>query len=306
LSGTITYLGGALPIADADVEGQGSQNLSTQTAAGGAYTLSGLSEASWELRPSKNGDVRDAIDASDALYALEAAVGTRTVSAEQQVACDVTGSGTIGGLDASLILQYAVDLISEVPVASVCGSDWIFFPHPNAGSGQATAPQVTGASCTAGSMSYSPLVGAIGQQDFTGVVLGDCDHSWGSGSGAAAENPGSASLRLGKPRMGRGEMVEMPVYINGNRRVRAADLIVRYDPRYLRAIDVRTLYSARGAMLRYNTTRPGTLRVALARLTSIDAAGKPVLLLRFKIDGRKRSVAVRRAERTRISRQRVD
>jgi len=100
-------------------------------------------------------------------------------------------------------------------------------------------------------------------------------------------------------------MVEIPVYADGNGSFRAADLVVRYDSRYLRAADVRTLRAARGAMVRYNTRQPGVIRVALARLASITAGEQPVLLLRLKIDGRKRTVAVRRAQHVVIARQRV-
>lgn len=305
LAGTVLYLGGSTAVDGADAKAQGPQSVSTQTDAAGDFALLGLAESPWELRPEKSGDIRDAVGANDALYALEAAVGTRALGAEQLAVCDVTGNGTMGGLDASLILQYAVELISAVPVATACGSEWIFFPHPNGGPGQVAAPQVSSSSCTAGAIAYNPLMGVLSEQDFTAAVFGDCDASWAAGGGAAAQRATATDgLRLGTPRLGRGQMVEVPVYADS--RFRAADLVVRYDPIYLRAFDVRTLRSARGALVRYNTQRPGVLRIALARLASVNAADKPILLLRFKMEGRKRTVAMRRAERIAIVRQRSE
>jgi hypothetical protein len=283
----------------------GAQMLSAQTDANGGFGFLGLSESAWQLRPAKAGDLRGAVGAADALYALEAAVGLRALDSEHLAACDATGNGAVGGLDASMLLQYAVESISAIPAAATCGSEWLFFPHPATGSGQVTQPQVGEASCVAGSVAYNPLAGNFGQQDFAAVVLGDCDGSWGAGGGAAEARAAGTRLRLGMARIGRGAVIEIPVYADGGA-LRAAEMVLRYDAIYLRAHDVRTLKGARGAMLRYNVGQPGRLRIAMARVAAIEAGDQPLLLLRFKIDGDKRSVAVRRAQHTEITRQRVD
>jgi hypothetical protein len=101
-------------------------------------------------------------------------------------------------------------------------------------------------------------------------------------------------------------MIEVPVYVDAAGSFQGLDLVVHYDPIYLEAADVRTLAVTRGAMLRYNERRSGVLRLALARLDPIVTTGKPILLLRFKIDGRKRTVAMRRAQRMSIARQHLD
>jgi choice-of-anchor B domain-containing protein len=305
LSGTIMYLGGAIAVDAAVAELQGSGTLSTPSDTEGDFDFLGLTETTWQLQPAKAGDLRDAISAADALSALEAAVGLQALDNERLSACDVTGNGTVGGLDASLLLQYAVELIPEVPAATLCDSEWLFFPHPTTGSGQVTPAQVGEASCVPGSIAYSPLSGTLAQQNFTGVVLGDCDGSWGNAGSGGAERV-EAGLRLGTPRLGRGSMVEIAIYGDAGRRLRSAELVVRYDSIYLKGHDVRTLRPARGAMLRYNVDLPGIVRIALARLAAIEAGDQPLLLLRFKIDGAKRSVAMRRAQRAAITRQRIN
>lgn len=304
VSGAISYFAGAVPIQGATVDLLGSGSLSTQTAANGGFSFVGVPETTWSLQPSKTGDEGDAIGAADALYAIEAGVGIHTLDAQQQAACDVTGNGSVGGLDASLILQYAVDSVSELPVSAACGSNWIFFPASGSG-GQPMAPQITAASCTPGSIAYDPLVGVVTQQSFIGALVGDCNGSRGSGGSGAGAASDQAVVRLGGARIGVGEIVEIPLYIDPARRFRALDAVVRYDAVYLKAVDVRTLPNARGAMVRYNTARAGLVRVALARLASIDAGSEPVLLLRFKMEGRKSTVALRRAARAAVVRQQV-
>ena len=279
--------------------------MSQPTGMNGTFGFSGLAQNTWQLQPSMNGDVMDAVGAADALYALETAVGMHpSMPAEQRLACDVTGNGSVGGFDAALILQYAVAEIAQLPAATLCNSEWVFFPHPVSGSGLITSPQLTTSACTAGSITYNPLSGGLAQQNFDAAVFGDCDGDWGTDGGGSGR-PEAAGLRLGAPQLGRGSMVEIPVYVDRAHGLRAGDLVVRYDSRYLHAADVRALHAARGALLRYNAASPGLLRVALARLTSIDPGGSPALLLRFKIDGRKRTVAIRRAERAAIEYQRV-
>jgi len=302
LGGTITYLGGTIPIDAAIIELQGSGMSSLPTDSAGNFSFLGLGGGAWQLRPTKAGDLRDAVGAADALYALEAGVGLHALDAEQLSACDVTGNGTVGGLDASFLLQYAVELIPQVPAAATCGSSWLFFPHPLGGSGQAVVPQVDETSCIPGSIAYNAVNGLIAQQNFTGLLLGDCNASWGRGGGGGAD----VGLRLGEARLNRGSVVEIPIYLAAGRNLRAADIGIRYDSLYLDAHDVRTLRSARGAMVRYNVGRPGMLRIALVRLAAIAATQQPILLLRFKIDGESRAVAVRRAARTAITYQRVN
>ena len=56
------------------------------------------------------------IDIDDAELILQAIVGLITLTAEQQIAADVSGENRITAFDASLILQYIEGKISEFPI----------------------------------------------------------------------------------------------------------------------------------------------------------------------------------------------
>ena len=64
----------------------------------------------WQLTPRKTGDLRSAVSALDAAWILQAVAQLRTLDAQQRLAADVTGDGTVSALDATLILQRAVGL----------------------------------------------------------------------------------------------------------------------------------------------------------------------------------------------------
>jgi hypothetical protein len=66
----------------------------------------------------EKGDVDDdnVINATDALLALQVAVGKKQITLPQQIAADVNGDGKLDAVDALLILQYAVGKIKEFPV----------------------------------------------------------------------------------------------------------------------------------------------------------------------------------------------
>lgn len=300
--GEVLYFSGAAPIDAVRLELAGTGVREATTGANGSYAFSGLAEGTWRLKAEKHDDASDAIDAADALSALEAGVGLRVLDVREQAACDVTGNGTVGGLDASSILQYVVGSLARLPLAASCGSGWIFFPAP-AGGGQLTPPQLGAASCTSGWIDYDPLTSVLVQQNFAGVLVGDCNGSWGNGGGAARLL--DSNFRLGPPILAATGLIEVALYVDPPRRFRAASVSIRHDSAYLKVAGVQVLDSARGALLRYNAARGGMVHVALVRLSAIEAGGEPVLSLQLEVAGRSRGVALRRAARAAVVRQRI-
>ena len=61
-----------------------------------------------------NGDTK--VDAKDALWVLQGAVGKRTLDEQQKVFADVDGNTQINAKDALQILRYAVKKIDKFPV----------------------------------------------------------------------------------------------------------------------------------------------------------------------------------------------
>jgi hypothetical protein len=110
----------------------------------------------------------------DAEAALQYAVGLRTLTAEQLIAGDVTGNGTVTSQDASLILQFALGLQTSFPASSLCGSDWAFFPTASALPNQAlTEPVLLQQICTVGAIKLNPLSGSASARNFRAIQFGD-------------------------------------------------------------------------------------------------------------------------------------
>jgi hypothetical protein len=200
VSGQIRYHGSGLPVADVTVALQGVLPASVVTDAAGQFTLQALGGDTCSIEPQKLGDMGSAITAGDALAALFATVGITTPDAQQQMACDVSGDGRIGAVDALIILQYRVGIIFNFPVAQVCGSDWLFVPAPAPMPFQeAVSPQPGIDGCRPGAIRWQPLNGDADRQDFSAVLFGDCNGSWQPGSLPPTASPTAATTPTPTP-----------------------------------------------------------------------------------------------------------
>jgi hypothetical protein len=178
LSGAISYYGGAGPVAGAAVDLEGAAPVTTSSAADGQYAAV-VAEDDWRVAPRKLGDRRNGLSALDAAYVLEAVAGTRTLSAIQALAGDVTGDGTLSALDATRILQTVVGSLPQLPAAQGCASDWLFVPMPATGPNQTLVqPSHAGNSCEPGAIAFTPLAGDADGQDFQALLIGDVTGNW--------------------------------------------------------------------------------------------------------------------------------
>jgi hypothetical protein len=151
----------------------------TQTGSDGTYTFDPIEEQDWSIEPSLSGDFSACLDVSDAMYVLEAVVGTRQLSIEQQLAADVSGNGTITAHDASLILQVVLSLIPTLPVIEACSSAWIFMPDPPELANQTVIdPQISSGDCIHGAIELHPLSGRVGARNFRAILFGDVNNTW--------------------------------------------------------------------------------------------------------------------------------
>ncbi|MEO8605616.1 MAG: dockerin type I repeat-containing protein, partial [bacterium] len=155
----------------------GTATLSITSDASGAYAFASVAQGVWQLTPRKSGDVRG-VSSLDAAWILQAVAGLRTLDAQQRLAADVTGDGTISTLDASLILKRTVGLTATFPAAQACNSDWLFVPAAAVVPNQSLVSPALAASCTMGSITYGPLAADAANQDFTAILLGDPTGSW--------------------------------------------------------------------------------------------------------------------------------
>lgn len=178
VSGALSARRGA-PVPAATVALGAASTHTAVTDAGGAFTIGGIAPGVWTLAPRKSGDLRGAVTALDAAWALQSVAQLRTLSAAERLAADVTGDGTVSTLDATLMLRRAVGLPDAFPAASRCGSDWLFVPSATAVPNQTVVPpSLSGGRCTMGSLTFSPLAADADGQSFTAIPLGDVTGNW--------------------------------------------------------------------------------------------------------------------------------
>jgi len=179
LGGLVRYYVGERPVEDVTVAVLGDAPASTSTDASGAFGFASAGPGTIALRPQKDGDVNDAVTSLDAAFVLQLVAGLRTFSADQRLAADVTGNGTVSTLDAVRILEFQAGLIDRFATADLCGSDWLFRPEPAAAANQTLVqPLVSSGVCQPGRINFTPVEPPLGGQDFVAVLLGDCTGNW--------------------------------------------------------------------------------------------------------------------------------
>jgi hypothetical protein len=246
----------------------GTITATAQTNASGQYAFSGLSAGNWQVQPLKNGNAGSAIDILDAVAILQATVGTRTLSPQQHIACDVSGDNSVNIIDAVLIMQYTVGLISRFPVAQTCNSDWAFVPEPApAANQQILAPLISTTTCRNGAIGFNPLAAQADNQNFSAVLFGDCTGNWqpsGSGAAAALVAADTANgVRIGQYVQSSGGRFRVPVSVTtGSFRGLTAE--IRYDPTQFTAFRVRPVRRAHSALMEANLQVPGLVKVVMA------------------------------------------
>jgi len=282
IAGQLRHEPSSAVLAGVSVALTGDSSADTAADAGGLYAFGDLAAGTVTVTPRYLGHLNGATTALDAAYVLQAVVGLRTLTAEQQLACDVSGVNGLSALDAALILQHSVGLITQFPVAAACGSDWFFLPSAAPAANQtATNPIVGAGSCQPGRITFAPLVAAAGGQDFRGLPAGDCTRNWSPGGTAASTAGPDARVRLGRPgARGRAGTV-VPVALVEGGDVHAVDLQLAYDPEAVAVRGVRRLGHARGILVGARASASGTLSIAIASARPLP----PGPLLAVLLDG---------------------
>ena len=289
VSGQILYYSNSQPVDGTTVQVQGGTALSTASDPSGQFSVSGLTPASYQIQPQKVGEQGAGISSLDAVYVLQAMVSMRTLTPEQRLACDVTGNGALSALDASIILQYKVGMLTTLPVAVTCNSDWAFIPNVTPlSTQQLTQPTMATGSCQAGAIDFNPLDTTLTGQNFTGVLFGDCTGNW-QPTPPAPLRTSNTRVRLGAVRRTRGShRMRVPVYVDGGS-FNGLDTTIDYDPTLVTLRGVHRMGAASSALLANNRSTPGTIVVALASAQQVPSG--PVLMLEFEEHGAPRGRA---------------
>ncbi len=280
LSGLVRHAGSGTAIAGAVVALGGIAPDSTTVGAGGGYSFDQLAETAWSVTASRADASLTGVSALDAAWALQNAIGARTFSQTQALACDVSANGTVSALDASYILQRLLGTMTAFPVATACASEWMF--APSEGSPGAIAPEISGGSCDLGGFAFAPLQTTIAQAHFDGTAFGDCTLNGGGSVAAANSGMSAAPTVIAGPRtLNRGRYFRLPLRVGGGE-LSAIDLTLRYDPERLKLRRVRSAPRGRSALVRSATTSPGNTRVIAVASQPIAPSDAPLLYAIFE------------------------
>jgi hypothetical protein len=251
---------------------QGAGVKTTQTSDDGEYAFDDVESGAWALEPNKGSDFGDAISSLDAAWVLQAVVGLRVLTEEQRLACDVTGDGTISSLDAARILQFSVRMISRMPVATACNSDWTFLPAPEpVQSSLMVPPHVAADQCAPGRIMIESLDSEAVDQNFQAVLFGDCTGNWRPATAAAETAPGKHAPRVQVGKLERhGGTLRARLYVRTAGEFHSLNAQLAYDGSKLQLLRATTRRAGRGAIVAASESSPGDARLAIA---SADAIG---------------------------------
>ncbi|MDX2170296.1 MAG: hypothetical protein SF182_24705 [Deltaproteobacteria bacterium] len=284
LGGSITYyMGNHANVPAVALTLTGAAPTSTETNSRGDYSAI-VQTGTWAVEPAKAGGFSNAISSLDAARVLQVLAGLATFNAQQRLACDTTGDGTLSALDAVNILKFSAGVIARLPVADRCNSDWLFYPTPaEVGGQQIVYPALAGGNCQQGNILYNPLSASAANQDFSAMLFGDCTGNWTNGSSLRRVGA-TATVHAGAPRAARGGMVRVPIYVQSSAAFQALDLRLGFAADAGHLVAVRPTGVAEDAMVSQRSS-DGTLSISLASGRPLAASQGSVLLLEFRVAG---------------------
>lgn len=278
ISGSITYYSNSQVVTGAGVNLTGASAASVTTNSQGQYSAT-VPQTTWSIEPAKTGGFGSAVSSLDAARVLQLLAGMQRFTEQQRLACDATGDGTISTLDAVYLLQFSAGLIDRLPVAKLCDSDWLFYPLPGSEENQqVVTPAMISGACQQGAIVLNPLVGSAPQQNFSGILLGDCTGNWTAG--AAFRRVGSTTVIAGAARKGPHGRFSVPIYVKTATPFEALDLRLQFDTT-ASFVGATARGDAVGALTSAQAV-DGELSISLASATSIDASHGAVVLLEFR------------------------
>ena len=294
IRGTVLYGTSATPVGVSGVSlsAVGSPNVSTTTLSDGTYRLAGFGSGAYTVTPTKSDQV-NGIAAFDASLISQYLVGSAQLNANQRIAAEVSGNGTITSFDAALVAQYIVGL----PNTGNAGV-WVFAPP---------------------SQTYS-TVGSLTGENYTAILIGEVSGNWNPAGPAAFLSTNSATSRagdsvqphadlrgggggvkpagvsIGKLTASQGQTLAIPVTLTlpaGTPSLRAYQFELSYDPNVVipdgaGADGTNTLSSSFAVVT--NPSTPGRLRIAVFGSGSISASGT-LLNVRFRVVGGRSSAS---------------
>jgi hypothetical protein len=238
-------------------------------------------------------DHNDAISSFDATYIAQHAVLQIVLSANQQIAADVTGNSEVSSYDAAKVAQFATELIDHFDVATTNESDWQYFRCDN-------YVDADNHDCVSPVFVHDPLTGPE-IDDFYALLYGDVTGNWAdAGKAASAEalaaaedrkqadrlraqgidrlpsfhrtGPATATWRGWDGPLAAGEQRQLFLHIANADGIEALDLELLFDTGAIRIIDVSVGDFARQFNLLANEAGDRT-KVGMYGLLPLEGSG---------------------------------
>lgn len=297
--GHVRYYSGGQGVPGVTMTLRGASVAAMSTGFTGEYEFTTVPVGStYEVGASKAQDFGNAVSPLDAAYVLQHVARLRTLSPDQQLACDVTGDGTLSTLDAARLLEFSVGAIRHLPLAALCQGDWLFVPDPDSAPAVqplAIAPHIGAGQCEMGRIMIEELETEADAQDFRAMLLGDCTGNWSMPSGGALQARSrnrAPVVRLGRLAVRNG-VARLPVYVRDADGFSALDLHIQYADADLQPTGAKLRRPADGVIVTTHTPEPGTLRVALASGEPLGHRAGALLTVEFAVTDKPARGAVR-------------
>ncbi len=282
ITGTVTYgnpVGTPNPprhIPDVTLNAVGSVNVSTTTGpsvSNGQYTLSGMGSGSYTVTPSKIGGVTpffgNSITSNDSALIAQHVVGLASpaLTAAQQAAADVSGTGGITSFDAALIARW----VAILPGSGNTGS-WVFTPA-NRGYANVNTDQI--------------------DQDYSAILMGDVTGNYDQmlSPPRPAQEDDKNAVVASAPTLSAhsGTVVSVPLSVGDTtgHGIRSYQFELRFDPEVLEPLDEPVDFTgslSEGYSAVVNPNEPGVLRVVVYGTQALTGSGS-LLSLRFNTIG---------------------
>jgi hypothetical protein len=289
IAGAVSYSGSGVAVPGVQVTLRNPSRIEvTNTTSAGNYSVTNLTQGSWQIQPAKLGGGNGAITSLDASRVLQAAVGMYSLTGLEATACDVTGNGSVTALDASRILSLVVGELDRFPAAEACGSDWVFGPVPAQVANQSVVqPLLRDGICQPGSITLNPLVQAVTAQSFRAVLIGDCTGNWTSQSATAALQSSSADppdVYAGRLRRKRGADSQLPIVVRTANPFHSLRVDLQYDAQDVELVGATIRgpgKSERDILISHGTNGRGKATVAVASAHPLGGGRGLRMMLRF-------------------------
>ncbi len=262
ISGKTRYYSNNNPIQNVEITIKGDQTTNLMTGASGDYQAADLQgNQDYTIKATKPADSDIgvfSITAYDASLTAQAAIGLKQLTQDEAIAADVSKNDVINAYDASLIAQYAVKL--PKPSASHVG-EWYFSPD---------------------SVLIQPLNSDLTNQDFTGIILGDVDGGWAQPSGLLGKKYTTKQYeKLKDIVVNPGDELTIPLEIESNNEVIAAEIDVEFSVKSLHFIDVQKTNLSKNMELFFNN-ESNRLRIVAFGVEPVNGSGV-LVKIRFRV-----------------------